>query len=139
VTVYSERPPPSGAAAQIRTPSGPTAGGRQRMTGRTGAPAPAPAPAGTGAKGGAPQTAGAKGDAPQAAGARPPPEDPAKLAETKARKAANCEAARKNLETLEKRGRGLIKTPDGKTVFLSKDDLAARTEESRAQIASNCE
>lgn len=58
-------------------------------------------------------------------------------AEQAARK-ANCEAARQNLDTLQNRGRGRLRTPDGKTTYLSKDDLAKHIDEARQQIKDNC-
>jgi len=60
-----------------------------------------------------------------------------KAAEQAARQ-TNCEAARKNLETLKNHGGARLQTPDGKTGFLSKDDLAAQQTQARKQIEDNC-
>jgi len=61
-----------------------------------------------------------------------------KQAAEQAARQTNCEAARKNLETLKNHGGGRLRTPDGKTGFLSKDDLAAQQAQARRQIEDNC-
>ena len=60
-----------------------------------------------------------------------------KAAEQAARQ-RNCEAARKNLETLKTHGGGRLRTADGKSGFLSKDDLANQEEQARKQIEDHC-
>jgi hypothetical protein len=61
-----------------------------------------------------------------------------KHAAEQAARQTNCEAARKNLETLKNHGGGRLRTPDGKTGFLSKDDLAAQQAQAHKQIEDNC-
>lgn len=72
-------------------------------------------------------------------------EDQALKAEAAAKQAAeetarktNCDAARKNLNTLQTRGKGRLRTPDGKSGFLSRDELAKEFDKTREQIKINC-
>ena len=72
-------------------------------------------------------------------------EDQTRAADESRKKAAEqaplkpaCEAARKNLDTLQKRGRLPLRTPDGKAHVFSDDELAKRIEETQAQIKANC-
>jgi hypothetical protein len=72
-------------------------------------------------------------------------EDLAHAAEAAAKKAAEqtaaksaCNDARKNLEILQKGSYLPVRTPDGKTQFLTPDDLAKRIAEANAAIKANC-
>ncbi|WP_295577602.1 DUF4124 domain-containing protein [uncultured Lamprocystis sp.] len=72
-------------------------------------------------------------------------EDQALKAEAAAKQAAeetarktNCDAARKNLNTLQTRGKGRLRTPDGKSGYLSRDELAKEFDKAREQIKINC-
>jgi len=133
-TVYSQRPPPTGNATQVRPAPGPSADERERARARARAQVEQDLDRQE-------DSARQAGGEPAKAGAAPATgaEDPAKAAEAQARKVANCEAARKNLDTLQNHGKGRIKTPDGKVGYLSKDQLAAQIDEARAQIDANCE
>ena len=62
----------------------------------------------------------------------------AKEAPNQAARRANCEAARKNLETLGRSGLGILETPDGKYLTLSPDQLAAQKALALSQIKENC-
>ncbi|WP_295391879.1 DUF4124 domain-containing protein [uncultured Thiodictyon sp.] len=51
---------------------------------------------------------------------------------------ANCAAARKNLETLDKHGNEPIRTADGKIGVLAPDELAKLKAQAQQQIEANC-
>ncbi len=126
VTVYSQRPPPAVDSTQVRPAPQPSLDERRAAQERTRTQAEQDFDRRE-------DSAQATGDPAQASA------DAAKEAQIKAAKAANCEAARKNLETLEKHGKGRLRTPDGKQVYLSKDELAGKKDEARAQIDTNCQ
>ncbi len=65
-------------------------------------------------------------------------EEAAKQATEQAARKTNCDAARKNLDTLENHGRGRLRTPDGKSKFFSKEELAKEFDKAREQIKANC-
>jgi hypothetical protein len=133
-TVYSQLPPPAGNADKVRPAPGPSRDEREQARARTRAQVEQDFDR---------QEDSAKQAGGESAKAGPAPatgsEDPAKAAEAQAKKTANCEVARKNLDTLQNHGKGRIKTPDGKVGFLSKDQLAAQIAEARAQIGTNCQ
>lgn len=61
-----------------------------------------------------------------------------KKAENDGRRAANCEAARANLEKLRTLGRRRVRTPDGKVLRLSGEQVRTRIEKARIQIEDYC-
>jgi hypothetical protein len=50
----------------------------------------------------------------------------------------NCEAARKNLQTLENLGRRMVRTPDGDYQLLSEQARQEKMEKARADIEKYC-
>jgi hypothetical protein len=56
-----------------------------------------------------------------------------------ATRAANCEAARRNLETLQNLGKRRVRTPDGEYLVLSEDDREQQMREARDQISKFCD
>jgi hypothetical protein len=118
VTVFSQRPPPVGAATQVRTPAGPSEAERQAAQARL--------------RGLAETSVDRRDD-------RGNKDDKAaKEKQVQAKKDADCDAARKNLDTLINHGKGRIKKPDGTFGYLGKDELAGQIEAAKAQIAANC-
>jgi len=61
-----------------------------------------------------------------------------KRAAEQATRQSNCEAARKNLETLKTHGGGRLRTTDGKSGFRSKDELANLQAQTLRQIEDHC-
>ncbi len=62
--------------------------------------------------------------------------------ETKARaeskRAANCEAARANLENFKNLGRRMVRTPDGSVLRLSEEQVEMEIEKTQMQIEEYC-
>jgi len=54
-------------------------------------------------------------------------------------RAKNCEIARNNLSTIENLGRRRLVTPDGKSVFLSEEERKAKMSEARSNIEKYCD
>lgn len=118
VTVYSQLPPPSGAAVGIRV-------------------APAPSPAEQAAaherlKGVVEQSFDAAEASKQAA------EEQSKKAQEQASRAGNCQAARQNLDTLQNLGARMVRMPDGRYLRLGEDEVAQRRHQAQAQIDELC-
>jgi hypothetical protein len=118
VTVYSQTAPPAGAAVRIDTQPGPSAGDQEAARERL--------------KTQVEQSFDAEEEEKQAA------EEAAKKAEEDARRAENCEAARANLDTLQNLGTRMVRTPDGRYLRLSEEEVAAKTEEAQRQIQEYC-
>jgi hypothetical protein len=53
-------------------------------------------------------------------------------------RAENCEAARQNIETLQNLGRRMIRTPDGRVLRLSEDQVQTQIEKAQIQIDEFC-
>lgn len=60
-------------------------------------------------------------------------------AEQQARRRANCEAARRNLATLENPQVGRVRTPDGEVQALSEETRARYLDEARKVIQETCD
>jgi hypothetical protein len=121
VTVYSQSPPPFGDAVKIkkqRAPGADDAGatGEQRENRRRQAREESEA-----------RSEAEAGRAQQAKGAQDEPQ-----------RAANCAAARANLQTLQNLGRRMIRTPDGRVLRLSEDQVQTQIEKSQMQIEELC-
>lgn len=121
-TVYSQTPPPSGGATVVHTDRGPSDAERAQARDRL--------------RGMVESDFDRKEDAAQTA--EKSGKDAKAQAQDQAQKDANCKTARTNLTTLQEHGKGRLKMPDGKTGFLSKDQLAARIAEAQGQIKANC-
>jgi len=118
VIVYSQTPPASGDAVQIKPHPGPRASDQEAaqerlesVTGKPSAPDDRQTPGG---------------------------EDKKQKAQENARRAENCSAARQNLETLKNLGNRLVRMPDGRYVRLSEDQVETKINEAQQQIDSNC-
>lgn len=120
-TVYSQSPPPSGEAAEIKLNTAP--------------PSPLqPSPASQTATDTAPD-----GASPESA-QNPAAEGPSKeeIAESNRIKAENCAAARSNLDLYTNLGNKLVKTPDGLYKRLTEEERQQKMEESKALIGEFC-
>lgn len=116
-TVYSQSPPPSGEAAEIKINTAP------------------PSPASQTATDTAPDSA-----SPESA-QNPAAEGPSKeeIAESNRIKAENCAAARSNLDLYTNLGNKLLKTPDGLYKRLTEEERQQKMEESKALIGEFCD
>lgn len=117
-TVYSQQPPPQGAATQIRPDPAPSAQEAARARERV--------------------NTVIESDFDKRDEAARQAEEARKGAEEQAKRSANCKAARGNLETIQNLGARRLRTPDGEYRYLSdaeRDKLAA---EARTQIEENC-
>ena len=119
VTVYSQWPGPAREAVRIQTPTGPSAAEqatadqrlRQQMD----------------------QIQDAEDARTEAAAKRAEA-----LAQTELR-AANCAAARQNLETLQNLGPRRVRKPDGSYVRMTQEEVAAEMDSARQQIDEYCQ
>ncbi|WP_052761136.1 DUF4124 domain-containing protein [Sedimenticola thiotaurini] len=116
-TVYSQSPPPSGKATEIKVQVAP----------------PTP-PDNASEK----QTAD---DTPAESAADKPADGPTKaqIEESNRIKAENCAAARQNLEIYTNLGNRLIRTPDGLYKRLTEEERQQKIDESKAQVEEFCE
>lgn len=121
VTVYSQSPPPSGDAVKLKKQRAPGADDaaptREQLQDRRRQALDEPE-ARNEAEAGRTQQA--------------------KRAEDELQRAANCAAARANLETLQNLGRRMIRTPDGRVLRLSEDQVRTQIEKSQMQIEELC-
>lgn len=119
VTVYSQTRPPAGEAVRIK-------------------PDPAPDPADAEAarqqlKGQLEQSFDAEEEKKQAA------EERSRQKEADTLRAENCRAARHNLDMLQNLGRRAVRTPDGRFLRPSEDEVASMKEKARLDIEEYCE
>jgi hypothetical protein len=117
-TVYSQLPPPKGTAVTLKPDPGPSAEEVERASANT--------------RRLIEQDLDKREDQARAAA------ETAKRTAAQATLQQNCEAARKNLETLQNLGRGRLRTPDGTSHYYTDDELARLMDEARAQIKANC-
>ena len=117
VTVYSQTPPASGNATEVKV--------------QTGTPTPAAAPAAAAQ----PTTTDQKADQTAAAPSGPTKEE---LAESEKIRKENCEAARHNLDIYQNLGRKMIKTPDGLYKRPNEEERQAMIKEAQEAIKEFC-
>jgi hypothetical protein len=117
-TVNSQTPPPTGEAQKVRTDKGPSAAEIEQSRTRLQSTLDA--------------------DAKRQEDTAKARETAAKGADEAAKKAAACEAARANLNSIRQHGEGPYRYPDGKTVLLSKEQQAAEIAKAQAQIEAHC-
>lgn len=118
VTVYSQTPPPSGDWDGVKTQPAPTAADHEAARERL--------------KTQIEESFDTEQDKKQAA------EEQAKKAEKEAKRAESCKAARQNLETLQNLGTRMVRTPDGRYLRLSEEEVAAKIDEAQRQIEEYC-
>jgi hypothetical protein len=121
VTVYSQTPPPSGNAVQIKKQPSPSADDASAARDRTKKRR---------------EQAFDEGEARQEAEAAQAQQ--VKKAEDDGRRAANCEAAQANLEKIQNLGRRRVRTPDGTVLRLSEEQVRTQIEKARMQIEDYC-
>lgn len=118
VTVYSQTPPPAGDWDRLKTRPGPPAtdqeAARERLKTRI------------------EESLDAEQERQRAA------EEQAKKAEKEAKREQSCNAARQNLETLQNLGTRMVRTPDGRHLRLSEEEVAAKIDEAQRQIKEYC-
>jgi phage protein D len=121
VTVYSQTPPPAADAVKLKATPPPRAedaeAARKRLEQQR-------------------ERVFDEGEARKEAKAEQ--EKRAKEAQTRHTIAANCEAAKKNLETLQNLGNRMVHTPDGRYLRLSEDEVRTQIEKARRQVKEFC-
>jgi len=70
--------------------------------------------------------------------AREKRQEAARQAELDARQAAACEAARRNLSTLQRGGNRRVRLPDGTVTYLTAEQRQQRIDQARKQIREHC-
>jgi hypothetical protein len=119
VTVYSERPPPGAEATRLIPDPGPSPAESERAQRRI--------------RSLMEQEIDRRDDAERQE------KKSREQAEQQARRRANCEAARRNLATLENPQIGRVRTADGEVQALSEETRAGHLEEARKVIEANCD
>lgn len=118
-TVYSQTPPPSGTALELKKP-----------------PEPDPAEAERSRETLRKELERSYDEAAERERVRNEGAEQQRDGKTRAK---NCEAARSNLSTIENLGRRRVLVPDGEPVFLSEEERDAKMGEARANIKKYCD
>jgi hypothetical protein len=113
MTVYSQSPPPSGEATEIKVNTS------------TAAPPPTPSTEGQVKEAAAPE--------------KPTGPTKAEIEESNKIKAENCKAATNNLTLYENLGNKLVKTPDGLYKRLTEEERQQKIQESKKGIEEYCD
>ncbi len=119
VTVYSQHPPPDAPATPIRPDAAPSPTETQRAVDRVNAINT--------------EDFDRREDAARQA------EETAKEQEVVAARRANCEIARKNLETIDTLGARRVRMPDGEYRFLSESEREEHRAQAQARIKESCD
>lgn len=119
VTVYSQHPPPDAPAARIAPDAAPSEAETQRAIERVNRINT--------------EDFDRRDDAAREA------EETAKQEQEQTARRGNCDAARKNLETIDTLGARRVRTPDGEYRFLSDSERAEYRAQAETQIKENCE
>jgi hypothetical protein len=119
VTVYSQQPPPDAAATRIAPDAAPSEAETQRAIERVNRINN--------------ERFDRRDDAARQA------EETARQEQEQSTRRANCDAARKNLQTIDTLGARRVRTPDGEYRFLSDSERAKHRARAQVQIKENCD